>query len=829
MGKTTRIASKSSKLRHVVRAVRRRKNPTQRVRLLQDMEGLARSIKEMRLHKYQFDADQPRPSSEESEPLSLEGEVGLAEQQKASTDEPLTQAESSKKLPRDGMASNSSLQAHHQYLMESENGRRLLQVMTESEHILKKNMLAEKELKKEEKEPAAFETKEKSELNELELSELERQKRQLHALNREYNTARVAVAQQEEEHSRLKFTLYDLQEKEEKVTLLVRGRDKIEDFEAHKVMTEEYIRMAEELEHFNKYRKTLALMTRRLNQYKLIYDGQVVDMRSKVKECARVLKLQKLDLEKAEASKNKSIEDLEEAGARCERDLCEWKDKLKSRKEQVANLNRILKFREDQIHKSRKIIASVKGDLSEEGEQKLQRKVLLTKAKQRQLQQDLSSCSEKVDEYETAFRRIINSTGINDTTEVVNKYITQEATRDHLTNMVNEANRRIRDMTKEKQHISMELERLRFSGLGSYNKHRKLLDDREESIAVLKRQVDHVQNKSDSLTQTVGDLRTVTEKLIRLLNELNLRDATSASSPNIAAVQDNASTNGPSSFQLRTGDDFVEALRSCEHKIRRVLSVLPRSIEALHDLDDTVLESYMRSQIKVKRIGEEDEELEEEEKPQFVQPEVKRKNCPRKQNGKKKLRIDVEAKRNDSLIDPTIDNLEELKTHHTHAQQHDHRRPSRLSHQHIHAIEEPSLKHSPHGDSEAEEELVIAEAEGRKLLKAESSKLVKFAEKKRKKLRKMIESGSAAGNKRLQSLISAADKDHAIESYVASLVSSEAQRSPVYSQRRRHKHKHHALPADDENDLESALVDKEKESYGTAGVTVESAEAQMEL
>ena len=824
MGKSGKMASKSSKLRHVVRAVRRKKTPTtQRVRLLQDMEGLARSIKEMRLTKYKFEQEQPRVNEEEKGGLALEVEVDpkpLTIDAQSSVHEGTAEVRlaSAKTTERGGKQAVTS--PHHKYLQSSENGRRLLSAMTESEHVLKKNMLTDRE----QEAAPSFETKEKGELTQLEQTELERQKHQLHVLNREYNTAKVAVARQEEVHAKLKFTLYDLQEKEEKVTLLTWGRDKIEDFEAHKTMTEEYDHMAKDLERYNKYEKTLGLMRRRLNQYKLIYDAQVVDMRAKVKDCARALKLQELDLQKAEASQNKTMQDLDETGARCEADLLEWKDKLQSRKEQVANLNKILKFREDQIHKSRKIIASVKGDLNEEGEQKLQRKVLLTKAKQRQLQQDLSSCSEKVDEYETAFRRIINSTGINDTTEVVNKYITQEATKNHLSSMVSDANTRIRDLTKEKQHIAAELERLRFSGLGSYNKHRKLLDDREESIAVLKRQVDHVQSKSNAMSETVSNLKTVTDKLIHLLNEVNLRDVTNASAAGVAITQETTLTNGPFPLELKTGDDFVEALRSCEHKIRRILSVLPRNIEALHDLDETVLESYMRSQIKVKRLDENEEEPEEDlEKPPTPQPEMKRKKRQRKPNGKRKLKIDVEAKRTASIIDPVIDPPVDPQEH-SPSHHHSHRRPTSLN--------ESPLKLADTAQPDAhdqKEEMVIAEDEGRQLLKEESFKLMKFAEKKRKKLRKLIETGGAAGNKRLQSLLHASDKEEAIESYIAALVCSEAQRSPIYSYKSRHRHRHNPPPVDEEADPETQGNEKDSAHVSPTPVLVESAEAQLEL
>merc|ERR1712139_309672 len=82
----------------------------------------------------------------------------------------------------------------------------------------------------------------------------------------------------------------------------------------------------------------------------------------------------------------------------------------------------------------------------------------------------------KVADYEEAFHRIKEATGVADVNEVIQKFLTQEDTHKNLTSLTRENQSRIDHHLEERRKLRLQVEELKFSSGGNVGR-RQVIDD----------------------------------------------------------------------------------------------------------------------------------------------------------------------------------------------------------------------------------------------------------------------------------------------------------------------------------------------------------------
>merc|ERR1719181_1492056 len=73
----------------------------------------------------------------------------------------------------------------------------------------------------------------------------------------------------------------------------------------------------------------------------------------------------------------------------------------------------------------------------------------------------------KIADYEEAFHRIKEATGVSDVNEVIQKFLTQEDTHKNLTQLTRENQSRIDQLLEERRKLRLQVEELKFSSGGN--------------------------------------------------------------------------------------------------------------------------------------------------------------------------------------------------------------------------------------------------------------------------------------------------------------------------------------------------------------------------
>merc|ERR1719160_1399362 len=74
---------------------------------------------------------------------------------------------------------------------------------------------------------------------------------------------------------------------------------------------------------------------------------------------------------------------------------------------------------------------------------------------------------QRMQDYEEAFRRIKEATGVSDVNEVIQKFLTQEDTAHNLMNLSKENQNKIDQLTEERRRLKAQVEELKFSSSGN--------------------------------------------------------------------------------------------------------------------------------------------------------------------------------------------------------------------------------------------------------------------------------------------------------------------------------------------------------------------------
>eukprot|EP00746_Dinoflagellata_sp_MGD_P160943 gnl/MRDRNA2_/MRDRNA2_87917_c0_seq1.p1 gnl/MRDRNA2_/MRDRNA2_87917_c0~~gnl/MRDRNA2_/MRDRNA2_87917_c0_seq1.p1 ORF type:complete len:533 (+),score=183.12 gnl/MRDRNA2_/MRDRNA2_87917_c0_seq1:93-1691(+) len=158
---------------------------------------------------------------------------------------------------------------------------------------------------------------------------------------------------------------------------------------------------------------------------------------------------------------------------------------------------------------------------------------------------------QRMQDYEEAFRRIKEATGVSDVNEVIQKFLTQEDTAHNLMNLSKENQNKIDQLTEERRKLRAQVEDLKFSGGGNIGR-KQVVDDFET----------HLTEATAKFERNRGKYERIAMVLINMKAGIN----------HIADKLKNIKLDGESNIEM-SDETVEEVLSQCELKLSKLLSL----------------------------------------------------------------------------------------------------------------------------------------------------------------------------------------------------------------------------------------------------------------
>merc|ERR1719353_314524 len=165
---------------------------------------------------------------------------------------------------------------------------------------------------------------------------------------------------------------------------------------------------------------------------------------------------------------------------------------------------------------------------------------------------------QKISDYQEAFHKIKESTGVSDVNEVIQKFLTQEDTHKNLTSLTRENQAKIEQLSEERRKVRLQVEELKFSSGGNVGR-RQVIDDFESHITEAAERYERHRAKFERLAKMLIDMKAGIAHLGEKLTIINLE-------------------GGEAPIEM-SDETVEEVLQQCELKLSKLMS-------RTRDLDD---------------------------------------------------------------------------------------------------------------------------------------------------------------------------------------------------------------------------------------------------
>ncbi|CAG9330296.1 unnamed protein product [Blepharisma stoltei] len=128
---------------------------------------------------------------------------------------------------------------------------------------------------------------------------------------------------------------------------------------------------------------------------------------------------------------------------------------------------------------------------------------------------------QKIKDYEDAFRRIKESTGVTDVNEVIQKFMTQEDTAANLESLRSEHQKKLEHLSKQKQELKKLVDSLKYSAV-SETESRKHFDDLEEDVNKASGKYDKNKAKFQRLMSILTNVKAGVEHIFDLVEGVKI-------------------------------------------------------------------------------------------------------------------------------------------------------------------------------------------------------------------------------------------------------------------------------------------------------------------
>jgi len=128
---------------------------------------------------------------------------------------------------------------------------------------------------------------------------------------------------------------------------------------------------------------------------------------------------------------------------------------------------------------------------------------------------------QRMQDYEEAFRRIKEATGVSDVNKVIQKFVTQEETQKNLLNLTKEYQSKIERLQDERKTLKAQVEDLKFSTSGT-TARRQVVDDFETHLIEATNKCERNKAKCEHISKILIDVKAGIDHLAGNLAKINL-------------------------------------------------------------------------------------------------------------------------------------------------------------------------------------------------------------------------------------------------------------------------------------------------------------------
>ena len=384
-----------------------------------------------------------------------------------------------------------------------------------------------------------------------------------------------------EEHERLKLYVNDLRKryddvrstKTRKQMNLDKVTDSIRDLQRDAVKfvdedtpTTRHIRMLENrldksLIKYNEahsIRKTYEQIVSRLREERIGFDNQL-------QAIERTLKAKEHDLEElvlmshdANHAKDQAKAELIRAEYQLHVERANRDKDIHERRAQVKATQEINAKIAARDHKRAEIKREAQGDLSAQDEKELSAMVLKNEITHENNKKELEARQKRVTNYEDAFQKIKNATGVNDFQEVIQKILSQEGTKANLKNMVKEVQRSIDALQEQKIRERNAMEDIKYSGSGPSGL-RKAVDQLEAELSVAMASLNMEKDCYEAAAKALLAVKSAVQQIIDKAERLKVDSST---------------------LPILTDETLSEVLHVCEFRLLKALDLVSNDVDA---------------------------------------------------------------------------------------------------------------------------------------------------------------------------------------------------------------------------------------------------------
>ena len=192
----------------------------------------------------------------------------------------------------------------------------------------------------------------------------------------------------------------------------------------------------------------------------------------------------------------------------------------------------------------------------------------------KEAENELAQINKQIEEYEEAYSKIREITGVSDVNEIIQKYVTQRETNANLSRQAQEQQNKLDALEEEYKSVKAQLDDAKYSSSNA-NRRRSAIENMESLIFDSEQRLDRARARFDKLSGILVDINTGVSHLHAKLGDVKL---------------DNHATTLTSSTAV-TDDTLEDVLNVCEQKIAKLIA----TVGDAPDEEPTVVQNDVRS------------------------------------------------------------------------------------------------------------------------------------------------------------------------------------------------------------------------------------------
>ncbi|XP_018520248.1 coiled-coil domain-containing protein 151 [Lates calcarifer] len=130
--------------------------------------------------------------------------------------------------------------------------------------------------------------------------------------------------------------------------------------------------------------------------------------------------------------------------------------------------------------------------------------------------------------FEEAFRRIKEATGVSDVQEIVERFISQKETHQHLEELKEENEKVLQQLKEQKELLNQQFQDMKYSGEAKLSSDQQMLEECEQQLQAQQQRCDAAKERLDWLVKTLSIVRAGVEHLADKLQHITLSEDTVA-------------------------------------------------------------------------------------------------------------------------------------------------------------------------------------------------------------------------------------------------------------------------------------------------------------